>query len=302
MNKNDNKNGIPVYLSEKEIRVIKVALWKHWNNITDDNGDAYQEKMQPFVNCCYETYQTFESLDDEKKKFDELDKKCSFDEITLKRKFVIDESTLRRDKLFGEIIDYNVDDKLAIMHAYIDGNGFATAYNGNKDRYWSNTRYCDPEIPKPVLNKLCELARHQVIEDYKLSLMAKDYKLFINKNQKTGGNITVRTPEPEKYCFDDWKDANTIKAYLVPRELRLLHDVLTNSKLLDNRLNDDCENAYELYKKGYFGVKTIQKYEHYKEFIIHILLAAEGYEDINILVNNTYDLDKALREIGGKLV
>ena len=89
---------------------------------------------------------------------------------------------------FEGIIDYNVDDKLAIMHAYIDGNGFATAYNGNKDRYWSNTRYCDPEIPKPVLNKLCELARHQVIEDYKLSLIANDYKASLNKNQKTEEN------------------------------------------------------------------------------------------------------------------
>lgn len=71
---NKNKNGIPVYLSEKEIRVIKVALWKHWNNITDDNGDAHQKEIQPFADCCYETYRTFESLDNEKKKFDELDK------------------------------------------------------------------------------------------------------------------------------------------------------------------------------------------------------------------------------------
>ena len=96
---NKNKNGIPVYLSEKEIRVIKVALWKHWNNITDDNGDAYQEKIQPFADCCYETHQKFESLDNEKKKFDELDKKCFFDKITLERKSVIKESTPRKDRL-----------------------------------------------------------------------------------------------------------------------------------------------------------------------------------------------------------
>ena len=83
---------------------------------------------------------------------------------------------------------YNVGDKSAIMYAYIDGNGRATACSENKDRYWTNTGYYDPKISEPVLEELIRLASHQVIEDYKLSLVANDYKSFLNENQKTEDN------------------------------------------------------------------------------------------------------------------
>ena len=52
-----------VELSEKEIRVIKVALGKHWRNIVDDDAKAKREDLQSFADCCYETYQKMEDLD-----------------------------------------------------------------------------------------------------------------------------------------------------------------------------------------------------------------------------------------------
>lgn len=55
-----------VKLNEKEIRVIKVALWKHYLNCTDDDGKARREDLQPFMDCCYETYQKFCELDNKK--------------------------------------------------------------------------------------------------------------------------------------------------------------------------------------------------------------------------------------------
>ena len=53
-------------LTEKEIRVIKVALWKHYLNCTDDDGKAKREDLQPFVDCCCKTYQKFCELDNTK--------------------------------------------------------------------------------------------------------------------------------------------------------------------------------------------------------------------------------------------
>lgn len=58
-------------LSEKEIRVIKVALYQHWMNMTDVNGDAIKKEQQEFSNLCFDLY----------KKFDEKDKKCDFNEL-----------------------------------------------------------------------------------------------------------------------------------------------------------------------------------------------------------------------------
>lgn len=55
-----------VELNEKEIRAIKVSLWKHFSNITDDDGKASRKDLQPFVDCCYETYEKFSDLDNEK--------------------------------------------------------------------------------------------------------------------------------------------------------------------------------------------------------------------------------------------
>ena len=55
-----------VELSEKEMRVIKVALWKHFMNMVDDDGKASREDLQPFADCCYETYQRFCEMDNEK--------------------------------------------------------------------------------------------------------------------------------------------------------------------------------------------------------------------------------------------
>ena len=61
-----------IELNEKEVRAIKVALYKHWNNMTDDNAKAQREDLQPFADCCYETYKKFEQLDN-KKEFQQLD-------------------------------------------------------------------------------------------------------------------------------------------------------------------------------------------------------------------------------------
>ena len=48
-----------IELSEKEIRAIKVSLWKHWGNIVDDDCKTSREDLQPFADCCYETYKTY---------------------------------------------------------------------------------------------------------------------------------------------------------------------------------------------------------------------------------------------------
>ena len=63
-------------LSEKEIRVIKVALWKHYINCTDDDGKAKREDLQSFVDCCYETHKMFCDMEStynfHKKEFEQL--------------------------------------------------------------------------------------------------------------------------------------------------------------------------------------------------------------------------------------
>ena len=52
-----------IKLSEKEIRVIRVALHKHWINMVDDNGETERKDLQPFADCCFETYNKFNNLD-----------------------------------------------------------------------------------------------------------------------------------------------------------------------------------------------------------------------------------------------
>lgn len=167
---NNNKKGIPVYLSEKEIRVIKVALWKHLRNIADDNGGAYKEEMQSFVDCCYETYRAFEGLDDEKKKFDELDEEYSFDEITLDSTYP--HQKINDDELFREFFVYEVGDNQAYMMAIIEGNGLVRVYNMDEDHYYDGIGEGDygDEIPEPVLKKLVRLAENQIKADYEASL------------------------------------------------------------------------------------------------------------------------------------
>ncbi|MDO4974940.1 MAG: hypothetical protein Q4E61_01265 [Alphaproteobacteria bacterium] len=61
-----------VYLSEKEIRVIRVALYKHWINMTDDNAEANDKSLQDFADCCHDTWDRFSDLDQFEKSFDEL--------------------------------------------------------------------------------------------------------------------------------------------------------------------------------------------------------------------------------------
>lgn len=61
-----------IELSEKEIRVIRVALYQHWLKMTDDNGDAIKKDFQDFADCCYTTYEKINELDT-KKPFDKLD-------------------------------------------------------------------------------------------------------------------------------------------------------------------------------------------------------------------------------------
>lgn len=55
-----------VELSEKEIRVIKVALHKHWINMTNDDALAKRADLQDFADCCYNTNIKFEGLDNAK--------------------------------------------------------------------------------------------------------------------------------------------------------------------------------------------------------------------------------------------
>ena len=59
-------------LTEKEIRVIKVALRQHWNKMVDDNGNAEREDLQAFADLCYQTSNKFEKLDIIDKSFEEL--------------------------------------------------------------------------------------------------------------------------------------------------------------------------------------------------------------------------------------
>lgn len=61
-----------VDLTEKEIRVIKVALSQHWNKMVDDNGDAKNKNLQKFADICYQTSQKFDKLDIVEKTFEEL--------------------------------------------------------------------------------------------------------------------------------------------------------------------------------------------------------------------------------------
>ena len=52
-----------ISLSESQIRVIKVALRQHWRKMVDDNGETSRKDLQPFADCCYETYEMFDGLD-----------------------------------------------------------------------------------------------------------------------------------------------------------------------------------------------------------------------------------------------
>lgn len=168
---------------------------------------------------------------------------------------------------------------------------------------------CSEETFNDIYNMAFARGENSGVDKGKAELSAEIMNL-INSNNRGGADYYIIDQieklcseyfEPEKYCFDGWKSAKTIKAHLTPDECKLLDDILSNSILTDNRLKDfewfECEfagkTAYELYDLG-CAIKTLDKYTGYIEYIAHILLSAEGLEDIGTLIEYTKELYKAL--------
>lgn len=122
-----------------------------------------------------------------------------------------------------------------------------------------------------------------------------------------GSTITKTSEESEQtkkyYCFDDWKDTDIIKSQLSPKECDLLDDVLRNSQLIDNRPADfdwsknnySCYTAFDLYYLDFLKVATIDKYLAYaNSYILYILFAEDGYEDIGTLIEYTKEFYRVI--------
>lgn len=96
----------------------------------------------------------------------------------------------------------------------------------------------------------------------------------------------------KQYCFDNWTDVDIIKENLNEEQCNLLHDILTNSKLIDDRPDDfdwetndyGCETGYQMYYEGYFKVETSEKYKDFQEDVLSILLVQEGWEYIDYVI------------------
>lgn len=61
MKNNTIDNIINITLTASEAKMIKTALYQHWINMTDDNGDAINCKPES-VECTYELFKNFENL------------------------------------------------------------------------------------------------------------------------------------------------------------------------------------------------------------------------------------------------
>ena len=51
-----------------------------------------------------------------------------------------------------------------------------------------------------------------------------------------------------------------------------------------------CDTGYDLYYNGHFIVETIPKYEKFKEEVLTILLAMEGFENTAFLIENVQNI------------
>lgn len=169
---------------------------------------------------------------------------------------------------------------------------------------------CSEETFNEIYNMAFARGENSGIDKGKIKLSAEIMDL-INSNNRGGADYYIIDQikklcseyfESEKYCFDGWGSAKTIKAHLTPDECKLLDNILSNSILTDNRPMDfewfegkfAGKTAYELYDSGCFTIKTLDKYTGYIEYIAHILLAAEGFDDVGCIIEYTKELYKAL--------
>lgn len=108
----------------------------------------------------------------------------------------------------------------------------------------------------------------------------------------------------QKYCFDNWRDAAIIRKNLNTEQCELLHDILMNSDLIDNRPEgfDWSNGNYDLYNDGLFSVETSDKYKPFEHEILGILLVKESFEDdVSYLIDRVEDIfSEVNREFDGE--